>query len=244
MEYGHDHAELYDVVFRSRGKDYAGEAVSLSETVRGANPAADSLLDVACGTGAHLSAFAEQFGHVEGVEVAPAMREVASRRLPGVPVHAGDMRTFDLGRTFDAVICIGNAVACMLSSADLDRAVANMAKHLETGGVLVVEPWWFPDNFIDGYVGGHLVREEGRVISRITRSVREGLTTRMEINFVVAEPTGIRTWTDVLVTSLFTREEYTAAFERAGCAVEFIDEGLRLADGRWNAPGLFVGVRK
>jgi SAM-dependent methyltransferase len=240
--YRQDHAELYDLVFRSRGKSFEAEAEQLIGLVRERRPEATSLLDVACGTGAHLERIAKDFAHVEGVELEPAMRQVAGDRLPGVSVHAGDMRTFDLGRTFDAVICIGNAVACMLSEADLHAAVARMAAHLAPGGVLVAEPWWFPENFIDGYVGGHLRREDGRVVARITRSVRDGDTTRMEIKFVVADPDGFREWTDVLVTSLFTREQYEAAFAAAGCAVEFL-EAQRLSDGRPNAPGLFVGVR-
>jgi SAM-dependent methyltransferase len=244
MTYGHDHAELYDLVFRSRGKDFGAEAEELAALIRDRNPGAATLLDVACGTGAHLERLAGLFDEVEGVEIAPAMRAVAQKRLPGIVVHPGDMRDFDLGKKFDSLICIGNAVACMLSSHDLDKAVAQMAEHLDHGGVLVVEPWWFPDNFIDGYVGGHVVKEDGRVVSRLTRSVREGLTTRMEIRFTVSEPEGLRDWTDVLVTSLFTREEYEAAFERAGCTVEFLADPLQLADGRHNAPGLFIGVRK
>jgi SAM-dependent methyltransferase len=244
MTYPHDHAELYDLVFRSRGKDFEAEADELAKLIRARQPSAASLLDVACGTGAHLAAFANRFDHVEGVEIEPAMREVATRQLPGIQVHPGDMRDFDLGRTFDAVVCLGNAVSCMLSTADLDTAVARMAAHVKTGGVLVAEPWWFPSNFIDGYVGGHLVSQEHRVITRMTYSRREGNTTRMEIKFVIAEPTGFHEFTNTLVISLFTPEEYVAAFERAGCSVEFLDTPLKLADGRPNAPGLFVGVRK
>jgi SAM-dependent methyltransferase len=243
MEYGDVHAELYDLVFRSRGKSFEAEADDLANLIRDRFPGSASLLDVASGTGAHLARFATHFDLVVGVEWSPAMVRVASERLPGVAVHEGDMRTFDLGRTFDAVTCMGNAVACMLSSADLDTAVARMAAHLVPGGVLVVEPWWFPDNFIDGHVGGHLLREDNRVIARITRSTREGLTTRMEIKFVIAESSGIQEFTDVLITSLFTPEEYEAAFERADCTVEFVP-GMKLADGRLNAPGLFIGVRK
>ncbi|OZM71885.1 SAM-dependent methyltransferase [Amycolatopsis antarctica] len=244
MEYGHDHAELYDLVFRGRGKDFGAEAEDIASMITARRPGARTLVDLACGTGAHLERFADLFDHVEGVEIAPAMRAVAQRRLPSVPVRPGDMRDFDLGRTFDALVCIGNAVACMGSSTDLDLAVSRMAAHVEPGGVLVVEPWWFPHNFIDGYVGGHMLKEDGRVVSRITRSVRQGLTTRMEIKFVVAEAGGITEFTDVLVTSLFTPDEYVAAFEQADCTVEFIEEPLRLADGRHNAPGMYVGVRK
>ncbi|NKE62658.1 class I SAM-dependent methyltransferase [Lentzea sp. PSKA42] len=243
MPYGAEHAELYEKVFLSRGKDFEAEAGSVAGLVRSRFPAAGSLLDVACGTGAHLEAFQRLFEEVAGVEPADGMRERAAARLPGVAVHGDDMRDFDLGRTFDAVVCLGNSVACMPDRADLDAAIARMADHLVTGGVLVVEPWWFPGDFIDGYVDGHVLRDGDRVVSRITRSVRDGDRTRMEVRFTVADATGIRDFTEELTVTLFEREDYVAAFERAGCAVELVAP-LRLDAGRPNGPGLFTGVRK
>lgn len=243
MQYGPDHAAVYDLVFRSRGKNFEAEAAAVAEVVRSRFPEAGSVLDVACGTGAHLETFAALFDHAEGLEHADAMRALAQERLPQLAVHPGDMRDFHLGRTFDAVTCMGNSVACTSSTAELDAAVGSMAAHLVPGGVLVVEPWWFPDDFIDGHVGGHLVHDGGRVVSRTTHSSRVGDKTRMEVQFVVADPTGIRSFTDVLVVSLFTRAEYESAFERAGCAVEFAP-GLSLENGRPNGPGLFAGVRR
>ncbi|NBH09624.1 class I SAM-dependent methyltransferase [Amycolatopsis sp. SID8362] len=242
--WGDAHAELYDLVFTSRGKNYENEADDITRIIRSRRPAAESLLDVACGTGAHLGRFGKAFDHTEGVELAEAMRSVARRRLPGVSVHPGDMRTFDLGRTFDAVVCLGNAIACVETLADMRLAVAQLVGHLEPGGVLVVEPGWFPEQFLDGYVGGHLVEEERRIVSRVTHSTRQGDSARVEIKFVVAQPDGIREWTDVFLMKLFTRDEYVSAFEDAGCAVEFADIPWRLGERPHNAPGLFIAVRK
>ncbi|MFD0534546.1 hypothetical protein ACFQY7_13010 [Actinomadura luteofluorescens] len=64
----------------------------------------------------------------------------------------------------------------------------------------------------------------------------------MEIRFTVVDSSGFREFTDVIVKYLLPRERYEAAFERAGCAVEFVP-GFSLADGQPNGPGLFVGVR-
>ncbi|MFI5621369.1 class I SAM-dependent methyltransferase [Streptomyces sp. NPDC051567] len=243
MAYGPDHAGIYDLVFRSRGKDFAAETEALTQLIRSRFPGAGSLLDVACGTGAHLEAFGGHFARTEGLEYAEAMRQAALERLPEVPVHAGDMRRFALEGGFDAVTCLGNSVACVESAAELDEAIGCMARHLVPGGVLVVEPWWFPDNFIDGYVGGHVAREEGRVVARVTRATRVGDRTRHEVRFVVADSEGMREFSDVLMVGLFTRAAYEEAFERAGCTVEFVPP-LSLADGRPNSPGLFVGIRK
>ncbi|MEU5725671.1 class I SAM-dependent methyltransferase [Micromonospora sp. NPDC047738] len=243
MEYGPDHAELYDLVFRSRGKDFGAEAEQHARLVRARFPEAKTLLDVACGTGAHLAAFASLFDHVEGLELTSAMREVARRRLPQATVHPGNMLDFDLGRTFDAVTCIGNAVAEVKSADELVTTIGRMAEHLVPGGVLVIEPWWFPENFIDGYIGSHLAEESGRVVSRISHSTKQGNRSRIEIHCVVADRTGIKGFTDVLSVGLFSREQYEAAFRDAGCTVE-LTPPLRLGDGRPTSPGIFVGVRK
>ncbi|MGY2062576.1 class I SAM-dependent methyltransferase, partial [Nocardia gipuzkoensis] len=181
MQYGLDHAELYDVVFRSRGKNFDDEAKELAGLVRSRFSGAAALLDVACGTAAHLETLAGLFEHVEGVEYAEGMLEVARRKLPDLALHAGDMRTFDLGRTFDAVVCMGNSVACMSTVDELNTAVARMAAHVAPGGVLIIEPWWFPDNFLDGHVGGHTFVDEGRVISPVTHSAKQGDKTRHEV---------------------------------------------------------------
>lgn len=242
--WGSDHTEIYDLVFRTRGKNFEAEADDITTLVRSRAPQAASLLDVACGTGAHLARFATSFDHVEGVELAPAFRAVAQQRLPGVDVHAGDMRTFELGRTFDTVVCLGNAVACVQEPDELDTAVARLGAHVAPGGVLVVEPGWFPHQYLDGYVGGHLVREEERVISRVTHSVRDGEMSRVEIKFVVATGAGIREWTDKFYMHLFTPERYTAAFDRAGFDVELLDIPWRLGSDPHNAPGLFVAVHR
>jgi SAM-dependent methyltransferase len=229
MGYGRKHAELYDVVFADRGKDWAAEAASVAEEVRRRNPGASSLLDVACGTGMHLAAFAGYFAHVEGVEPAADMAELARTRVPGLVVHPQDMRELTAGRQFDAV-------TYMPTPDDLAVAIQAMADHLAPGGVLVVEPWWFEDRFLDGYVGGHLVKEDERVISRVTHSVREGDRVRLTIRFVVADADGIDEFTEIEVVSLFTEADYRRAFDLAGLAAEYLP-------GWRSGTGLFVAQR-
>jgi SAM-dependent methyltransferase len=234
--YSEQHAEIYEDVLVSRGKDWAAEAELVSRLIRETCADATSLLDVACGTGVHLESFRKDFTDVAGIDASRPMLDRAAVRLPGVPLHEGDMRGFDLGRTFDAVTCLFFALSYMRGTADLEAAIGRMAAHLRPGGVLVAEPWWFPEQFLDGYVDGHLMREEHRVVSRVTHSVRDGGATRMEVRVTVAEPSGIREFREYEVVSLFTLEEYLAAFDAAGCDARFLP-------GEPNARGLFVAVR-
>ncbi|MER6165456.1 class I SAM-dependent methyltransferase [Streptomyces violaceorubidus] len=234
--YGRELADVYEEIYRSRGKDWGQEAADVARVITERNPGADSLLDVACGTGAHLGVFGQKFGVAEGLEIAEPMRRIAEQRLPGTTVHAGDMRDFRLGRTYAAVSCMFCAIGYLETVADMRSAIRSMAHHLEPGGVLVVEPWWFPENFIEGYVAGDLARAEHRTIARISHTTRKGRATRMEVRFTVGDATGIQQFTEIDVLTLFTKEEYLSAFADAGCSVEFLEGG---PTGR----GLFVGVR-
>ena len=118
--------------------------------VRERNPEASSLLDVACGTGEHLRLVRPAFAHVEGVDVEPDMLAVARAKLPDVVFTEADMRTFDLGRTFDAVTCLFSSVGYMADVGELRAAVARMAAHLAPGGVLVIDGWIRPDAWRPG----------------------------------------------------------------------------------------------
>lgn len=234
--YSTEHAEIYDFIHAARGRDWSAEADVITRLIRERSPEAGSLLDVACGTGAHLERFAEHFGTVAGVELSPEMRRTATNRVPAARVHEGDMRQFELGRTFDAVLCMCFSLGYMSTVEELRRSVAVLVRHLAPGGVLVAEPWWFPEQFIDGFISASLAQEEGRAISRLSHSVRDGSVSRMTVRYTVAETTGIREFTEYETYSLFTREEYLDAFGQAGCEVEFLPD--------WpNGRGLFIAVR-
>ncbi|MCK9874172.1 methyltransferase domain-containing protein [Nocardiopsis dassonvillei] len=231
-------AEIYDLIYRGRGKQYRTESEKVAELVRHRNSGADSILDVACGTGGHLAHFADLFSVAEGVEVSADMIAAARRASPGLVVRQGDMRDFRLEGSprYAAVVCMFSSIGYMASEGELGDAVESMAAHLEPGGVLVVEPWVFPEDFEPGYVAGDVVREGGWTIARVSHSPRVGDRVPMEVHYTVANSGGIAHFTDRHHLTLFTRKAYEAAFERAGCSVEYVrEEGFPL--------GLLVGRR-
>src|SRR5215831_7656571 len=101
-------AHVYDLLYSF--KDYEAEARDLVTLIRDRNPEAGSLLDVACGTGRHLELLQASFPDVAGVDLDAGLLDVARGRLPDVVLTQADMRTFDLGRTFDAVTCLFSSV--------------------------------------------------------------------------------------------------------------------------------------
>ncbi|MGA4844413.1 class I SAM-dependent methyltransferase [Streptomyces sp. G45] len=230
-------ARVYDLVYSARGQDFRGEAELVAGLVRERVPSAASLLDVGCGTGEHLVTLRRSFAHVEGVDLSEAMARVARGKLPGVAVHVADMRDLDLGRAFDAVISLSTAVAYLPSTGDLAVALRRMVGHLAPGGVLVVEPWYFPATFLDGHVAADVVRGEGRTVARVSHAVRSPGSARVHSHYVVADPHGIEHFTETQVFGLWSEEEYLAAFDAAGCAARYLP-------GVQSGRGLFVAERR
>jgi len=227
-------AASYDLIFSRR--DYTAEIAFLTGVIREAGPGTASLLDVACGPGRHLAALAEEFPDAAGVDLSEAMVSLAAERVPeGVPVTLGDMRDFDLGRRFGAVICLFGSVGYMRETPALDEAVARMAAHLEPGGVLVVEPWHHPDTFEADRAIPVIARDDGRAITTLIVQRVEGRHGIMDMRHTVAFGTDVHTFREVHELGLFTDAEYRASFEAAGLSVTHRDD----APGR---PGLYVGV--
>jgi dTDP-3-amino-3,4,6-trideoxy-alpha-D-glucopyranose N,N-dimethyltransferase len=234
--YGRDVAEIHDDLNSSRGKDYRLEAEYITEVIRRRHPGARTLLDVGCGAGGHLLHFTELFDEVEGLELSQDMLAKAATKLPGAPLHQGDMRDFDLGRRFDAVVCLFGSIGHTMDEDELRGTLNCFARHLADGGVVVVEPWWFLEKFIDGYVGGDVVESGGRTIARISHTVRSGDVSTMNVHFLVADAeTGVRHFAETYRHKLFGRDRYESAFAAAGFGAEYIED---VQGGR----GIFVGV--
>ena len=227
-------APYYDLVHA--WKDYGQEAKRLLAILsKAGGPRRGTLLDVACGTGMHLERLRRRFT-VEGVDASEGMLRVARRRLPRVPFRRGDMRTLDLGRTFDVVTCLFGSVGYMRTVADLRRAIAAMARHVAPGGALLVEPWFSPAEWRVGYVHGLLREAGGTWIARMNVCQRRGSFSVMRMHHLVGTPRGVRHVVEEHTMRLFAPGEYREAIRRAGLRPTIEHRAL---SGR----GLWIGRR-
>ena len=228
-------AAIYDVVFAA--KDYAGEAEHVHRIVQERLPGAASLLDVACGTGRHLEQLRRWYT-VEGLDLDPAMLERARERLQNVPLHEGDMRSFDLGRKFDAVTCLFSSIAQVRTGDGLRDAARAMGRHLRPGGVLVVEPWISPDEHAaHGEPWVELFEQPGVKVAVMETSTLEGRLWIEDAHYLVWTSEGIEHLQEREATGAFRHEHHLAAFRDAGLAVDHDPVGLT---GR----GLYLSVRR
>lgn len=227
-------ARYYDALYS--WKDYSAESTKLVELVQAqAHRPTGTLLDVACGTGAHLVYLRDYF-HVEGVDFEPEMLSIARDRLPGVALTQGDMVDFDLGRSFDVVTCLFGSIGYVKTLDRLSQALANMARHVSPGGLLVIEPWFMPERFQPGTIHSLFVDQPDLRIARMNVSTIEGRLSILHFHYLVGTPQGIDYWDERHEMALFTHEEYTQAFHSAGLDVSYDEQGL------WGR-GLYTGLK-
>lgn len=219
-------ANIYDRVYAAIGKDYEAESKRAIEIIlERKRTDGMALLDVACGTGEHVRHLSKDF-EVEGLDLNPAMIEVCNAKCPDVVVHQGDMRSFQLDRKYDAIVCLFSSIGYAGNIEELAQTARNFADHLHPGGVALVEPWLTPDVYNEGLVHGMLVDEPELKIARMNVTQLEGRTSIIDFHFLVADPSGVQHFTERHDLTLFTTEEYIASFESAGFQVDYDETGL------------------
>jgi hypothetical protein len=109
-----------------------------------------------------------------------------------------------------------------------------MARHLEPGGLLVVEPWFSPETWNPGRPHMLTVDQPDLKIARMSRTGRRGDLSTLEFTYVVGTADGVDVFTENHEAVLLTDDQYRDAFAAAGLTVEHDAEGLM---GR----GLYLG---
>jgi len=228
-------AKLYEPIYLNMGKDYAAEAGKIHALIQQhKHTSGNLLLDVACGTGLHIGPLCEHY-QVEGLDLDENMLELARQKQADIPLHHGNMINFDLGHPFDAITCLFSSIGYVKTISRLNQAVGNMARHLKPGGVLLVEPWFTPENWNTGTVHALFVDKPDLKIARMNISKRKGRLSFFTLHYLVATPEGIEHFTELHELGLFTEDEYLEAFRAAGLEVLHDPTGL---DGR----GLYIGL--
>jgi daunosaminyl-N,N-dimethyltransferase/N-dimethyltransferase len=228
-----DRAELYDLVYS--GRDYAADAERLHGILE-AEGVADGgrFLEVACGTGIYLVEFSRWY-EVVGLDVSPAMLEIARGKLPDVELLEEDMSDFEVEGAFDAVGCLFSSLGYLRTGTALAGAAASFARALRPGGILLVQPWIFREDWREGEP--HLQTYDSEDLKLCRANVAKSEGDEAVLNFhwlVVRRGESIEHFTERHRLRFWTREEMTGAFEEAGFDVRFEPEGR----------GLFVARRR
>lgn len=229
-------ARFYDAIYAAADKDYKIEAEKAHQIIQQMKRSSgNTLLEVACGTGLHASVF-QKYYMVEGLDLDAEMLTVASHKYPDITFHQADMIDFSLHKQFDVITCLFSSIGYVKTKARMEQAIQNMAQHLVPGGVLMVEPWFMPEQWTTGRVSALFVDQPDIKISRMNISEADGRLSFFVFHYMVATADGVEYFTERHELGLFTHEEYMEAFHKTGLDVAHDPKGL---DER----GLYFGIK-
>ena len=91
------------------------------------------VLDVCCGTGQFTKRVRDSGFTVVGIDASEKMLSHARQNLPGTEFHIADVRSFSLGRQFDAAYCVFESLNHVPDLEGLTEAFHCIRRHLAPG---------------------------------------------------------------------------------------------------------------
>ena len=230
-------ARYYDLLYA--WKDYRGEARTIRRLIaRHKKSPGHDLLEVACGTGKH-SQFLKRDFNVLATDANAGMLRVARRNVAGVTFRKADMVALDLGREFDAIVCLFSSIGYVKTPARLRRTIRNFAHHLKTGGVAIIKPWFTKKDYKLGTPHLTTFGDQEIKIARLSVSRARGSVSVLDMNYLVAERNkAVKFYVDRHELGMFEPPMFLAYMGEAGLRATFVKGGLR------EDRGLYVGVKR
>jgi hypothetical protein len=146
------------------------------------------------------------------------------------------MMDFDLARRFDIVTCLFSAIGYVRTIEGLRRAIGCMTRHILPGGLLIIEPWFRPQDWLPDTVHAQFIDEPEFKLARINTSLlRDGMSV-FDLHHLIGTPRGTEHVVEHHELGLFETHEMLSAMAETGLSVEHDPQGLT---GR----GLFIGWR-
>jgi len=225
-----DIATYYDELY-VKPEQYQKEAqqvVSFSQNYQ--QSGGKTLLDVACGTGGHITYLQDHF-QVLGVDLSESMLEVARNKFPLLPFYQGNMTDFSLDKQFDVIICLWGSIGFVKTYANLKLTLKNMVRHLLPGGIVVIVPWSTTESFKEKIVVDAVKHPHIR-IARM-ENVKRKAPNLVEVTFhhLIGKNGQVKYHTQRMEMGLFSRDEYISAMEEAGLQLVEIYEGPNIRMG-------------
>jgi len=229
-------AKYYDLIYS--WKDYEKEANQINKLIKKYKKSDENeLLDVGCGTGKHLHYFKDKFS-CTGIDLNVEIIDIAKTNVSDVIFTQGDMINFDLKTTFDVIICLFSSIGYVKTYDNLEKTIMNFSKHLKSGGVVIIEPWFTKSSYWVGIPGMTTYDGEDIKIARVNTTSLENNLSIMEMHYLIAEKDKqVKYFVDSHELGLFEIDRFLEIINRSGFKAEFLKDGLM--EGR----GLYIGIK-
>jgi SAM-dependent methyltransferase len=207
-------------------EDYAGEAAEFGRVFREAIPGAVTMLELGSG-GGHNAFYLQRAYVMTLTDLSEEMLAVSRKLNPACEHVQGDMRTLDLGRTFDAVFA-HDAIDYMTTEADLAAAMATAYRHCRPGGVALFVPDHLPESFEPDTDCGGTDGPGGEGIRYLEWSYDpdpDDTTGTVHYSFVTRDADGrVGSCSETHVFGMFSRATWIRLLEAQGFVAEAVTE--------------------
>ena len=133
----YDNPQYYELVYPEPDGATARMCRRMFERFLPSSPR--SILDVGCGTARDLERLSDRCEDCWGVDRMAGVIEYARMRRPKLHLAVGDMRTVRLGRTFDAIVCMGSTLMYAITNEDVTKVMETFAIHAHDGTLLILD---------------------------------------------------------------------------------------------------------
>ena len=138
-------AEYYDSIYDAL-VNYEGDVDFLERVFRRSmRRKPRSILDLGCGTGNHDLPLARRGYRVTGLDISGPMLVRARKKAREVGLRIefvrGDMRAFDVRRSFDVAVCMFGAFGYLVRPSDILSCLGSVRRHLAPDGLFIFEFW-------------------------------------------------------------------------------------------------------
>lgn len=165
-------ADYYDLIYSF--KDYTKETKFLLQLVKKYKIKNKKILEIGCGTGEHAVYLKKKGFDIVGVDLNREMLKVARRKSKSIKFLQGDMRTFNLKKRFDVVICLFSTIHYNQSYKELEKTLKNFHSHLDEGSLLIFDMGFNEERWEGGHAFTSTQSAKGVDITRFSKSRRKG----------------------------------------------------------------------
>ena len=134
-----------------------------------------SVLDIACGTGPHLTRLADRGYRMSGLDLSRRnidfLRERLAAKGQGAELVVADMTDFRLARPVDAAICMQDSQGHLLTNEQLVAHLRSTARAVRPGGLYVFDRY-MASSWTDPARAWSWSRRRGRHCADATRAAR------------------------------------------------------------------------
>jgi len=151
MEIFKDYAYYYNLFYQD--KDYKSEAAQINCLLKRYDEGINRIINFGCGTGKHDIEFTKIGYQCTGVDLSPRMidiaRENAKKEKTNINFLVKDIRDFESGDQYDAVISLFHVMSYQNNNQDVQMVFRSARKVLGAGGLFLFDVWYGPGVLTD-----------------------------------------------------------------------------------------------